>query len=74
MKRLKGWLLECRFLRIGARRLQRAQLEEHERILGEVRRGKEDTLHDLADAVMRLEAVSDRLEQTILDMGDEADE
>lgn len=69
-RRLCLWLTENRFLH-KARRLQRAQLEEHHQIVDQVRRGRMDTLHDLADAVLRLQAVSDRLEESIQEMGED---
>lgn len=72
IRRICLWLAENRFVH-RARTLQRAQLEEHHQIVGEVRQRKRDTLHDLADAVLRLQAVSDRLEDSISDMGDDGD-
>ena len=71
MRRWRAWWVERSFSRRGARRLQRFQLEESRQIITEVKMSGRDALRDLSDVVMRLEAVSDQLEESIQGMDDD---
>lgn len=67
MKRLRHWLFDNRFHK-KVSKLQHEQVAEHREILGDVRSRNRGILHDLADEVLKLDAVSDSLESTLREM------
>lgn len=68
MRSLRLWIVECRYRRTGVRRLQELQAAQTEDLVDEIREKKREALHNLADAVLRLQAVSDQIEETIHDL------
>lgn len=62
LRRFCLWLADNR-LGHRTRQLQADQMDEHRNIVTEIRARKERNLRDLADVIMRLEAVTDQLEQ-----------
>lgn len=64
LARLKFWVFENRFHK-KAVRFQHQQVEEHREILREIRQGRRAILHETADIVLRLQAVTDALEETL---------
>lgn len=71
MKRLRAlrlWVVENRLYKRGYRRLQAQQIEESQEIVGDIRGRRRVMAHELADVIFRLDAVSDRLEQSLEDL------
>lgn len=62
--RLRLWLFENRFHKKAAV-LQHEQVQEQKEIVAEIKRGRRAILHETADIILRLEAVSDALEETL---------
>lgn len=64
LSRLRLWVFENRFhKRVAA--LQHEQVLEQHQIVGEIRQGRRAILHQTADIILRLEAVSDALEESL---------
>lgn len=64
------WMFENWFHK-RARRLQEEQVKEHKQVLDEMRVRRRGILHDLADEVFRLEAVTESLERSLSDMSED---
>lgn len=71
LRALKLWMVENHLYKRGYRRLQHAQMEEHRSLVAEIKDRRSQTVHQLADAVLQLDAVSDRLEQSLEDLSRE---
>lgn len=74
MKWIKRWSTKPRFWLIENHlvkkvpKLHEEQVEEHREIIREVRQSKKDVSRDLADTLLRLDAVTDNLESTLWDL------
>lgn len=67
VREVRLWMMENWF-RKRVRRLQHQQATEHQKILEDLRASRQGILHNLADEVLRLQAVTDCLEQTLDEM------
>jgi len=68
LRTLKLWMVENRLHKWGYRRLQAHQIEESRELVDDIRERRREMTHELADVLLRLDAVSDRLEQSLEDL------
>lgn len=73
-QRIRAWAIGNHYLMRGFRKVQEQQLQENVQIIADAKETRLVTLSDLADAVMRLEAVSDQLEDSIQALRKEEDD
>lgn len=62
------WVVENHLRKRGYRRLQVQQIEESRDLIDDIREKRREMGHELADVIFRLDAVSDRLEQSLEDL------
>lgn len=65
LREFKYWLWGNRLAKKGMVALQHEQVGEHRELVKEVKKNRRMMLHEMADVVLRLEAVSDNLETAL---------
>lgn len=69
-----SWVAGNYLRKRGYRRLQASQAAESQDLVGEIKGKQQEMGTELADIVLRLDAVSDRLEQSLEDLREPTDE
>lgn len=65
LRAFKYWLWGNRVTKTGIVKLQQEQVGEHRALVKEVKTNRRMMLHEMADVILRLEAVSDNLEKAL---------
>lgn len=65
LRAFRYWLWGNRVTKTGIVKLQQEQVGEHQKLVKEVKQNRKVMLHEMADVVLRLEAVSDNLEKAL---------